>query len=690
MQQNKENSFYVFNDKLFLTDIETTNTYIYFSFNFDQYITRIPIGDLDTKSIYCDEFYHGVCQSFESLFTKNVSIRSRLMSSIPHGNMEIIYNKQAIYSDVEHYVKKNVKRITQDGSLSYNLVNHKNSHCLQYSATIIEINNSNYIVLKHKNKVVHVVDDIPNISNLELDIFPDGSLYLLYTTTDEKYRTNKAFYRKYSDSEFISFREKLLLEELDDKFFIDIGRTKDNDLKYISINSKTTTEVHALIPTNDMDFELKCIQKRKEGSQYFFEYHKETETCYIITNNDPESDLDIFSVSRENLLKGEDDKTVLFTHKKGQTIHEIDIFSNFLVIYLIENSIPKLLKYNISTREFSYLPIPENTHYIEIGANLDYNGSFYNIKCHSLIRRNPILVKFDLKDDSATTLFNSHIIANDNLVTESIVIENNIPITILYDKTTVTDHSKCFLIGYGAYGTHLMEDLQIADNTLFYAYREYFLKRGYIFVYAHVRGGKENGIQWYKGGVKELKSNSMKDLKSVTNYLVNEKKLTRNGLFIGRGISAGGLLMMSTSLMYRNENIFNTLVLKVPFLDVLTTMLDESLPLTEHEFDEYGSPKESKEIAHLMMSYSPYHLIMQGKDDFNTNLYVTGSIDDFKCPLWNIAKTMAIIRKRNLTQPTNKHQVLKVHKHGHMDEVCTQTFYDDVSREILFIEKSFE
>ena len=690
LQQNYPfKNYYKYNDKLTLTHIEPTFNYVYFSFNHDEYNARLPIQDVNLDTIYTETFYRSICSSFERKYLTKMSLHSRILSA-EYSGLELIHNKQTTYGDLEKYLKKNSKKYGNDGRISYNILNQKTSYCQQYTLTIVEVNTKNIIVLKKNNKVLHVIDDIPNVANIDIDS-TENHFSFLFTVTDEKHRTNKIYHRVYTDSDFTAFRDSLLYEESDERFFIDIGRTKNDCYSYLSINSKNTTEVYLLVPSkqgDDQPYRLHCIQRRKEGIQFFFEYHKETDTFFLVSNQDADSDLDIYRVSGSELLKGEDyEKVLLLKHLPGQAVHEIDIFENYLITYIVDASIPKLLKYDIRKNNFEQLSIPEDTHYIEVCANLDYSGSLYHIKCHSLMFKDPHLVTYNLEDNSMIDVFGAMTGRKEsNIVCEAINTNDGIPVKILYDKTLLNGTNKCFIIGYGAYGTHLLEELQIAENTLFYFYREYFLKRGYIFVFAHVRGGKENGAHWYKQGIKENKINSMMDVKSVMDYLVNTRQLTTYGSFIGRGISAGGLLMMSTHLLFQNH--FNTLVLKVPFLDILTIMLDNSLPMTEHEYDEYGDPKTDIEIAKQMARYSPYQLLLNGK--VAPHLYMTGSIDDFKCPLWNIAKLMALIRRNSaLDMQHKKINLLRVHDYGHMDEVCTKTFHDDVAKEVLFIEDSF-
>nr|CAG4709037.1 unnamed protein product [Naegleria fowleri] len=701
MQQNYiSRNVYRYSEKLLISDIETAGEWILISFNFDEYIARIPKSAIPKELIFSESFYRDVCQTFASRHLSKRSLHSKTLS-LAYSNLEVIYNKHEFTSEIEKYVKKNAKKLSKNGSLSYKIMKEKSSHCLKYAATVVDINYRLFVFIKSEKKLLHVIDDILNISNFELSPEANG-FGLLFTTTDEKHRTSKIFHRFYRNYSFDSFEEQLILEENDDRFFIDIGCTKANTFKYISINSKNTTEVHLLHSDGNGNYSRTCLHSRQNGIQFFFEHHKETDTFFIISNSSPNTDLDIYRASGSDVRNssGETPKTLIYRHKSDQSIHEIDIFSKYLVVYIVENSLIKLLKYDIANNKFEYLPVVPDTHYIELGANLEYHENRYNVKCHSLLHQDPIKVSYDLDTNNLMNVFNpssssslehgSHTNENSNLICECTEIgSNHIPIKILYDKTKIKPDSKCFVVGYGAYGTHLMEDLQVSSNTLYYFYREYFLKRGYMFVFAHVRGGRENGLSWYQQGIKEHKMNSMTDLKQVMDYMVNVRNMTRNGMFIGRGISAGGLLMMSTHLMFESEQLFKCLVLKVPFLDVLTTMLDDSLPLTEHEFDEYGDPKRDIHIAMTMMKYSPYHLLLTSSVNQFPSLLMTASHDDFQCPIWNVAKTMAAIRNKS-KEPTKSHQLVKVHHMGHADEVFTRTMLDDVAKEIVFIEKAFK
>ncbi|KAG2374408.1 hypothetical protein C9374_010692 [Naegleria lovaniensis] len=700
MQKNfKSRNVYRHSDKLLISDVETAGEWILISFNFDEYVARIPKSTVPEDLIFSERFYQDVCETFERQNLSKTSLHSKTLSST-NVNLEVIYNKHGFTVEIEKYVKKHAKKISKDRSVSYKITKEKSSHCLKYTATVVDINDRLFVFVKGEKQLLHVIDDIPNVSNFELSPEPNG-LGLLFTTTDEKHRTSKIFHRFYRNYSFDSFEEQLILEEKDDRFFIDIGCTKTNIFKYISINSKNTTEVHLLESDGNGNYTRTCLHRRQNGIQFFFEYHKESDSFFIISNSSENTDLDIYRASGSDVRRASSEvipKSLIYRHKIGQSIHEIDIFSKYLVVYIIENSLIKLLKYDIANNKFEYLPMVPDTHYIELGANLEYHENRYSVKCHSLLQQDPIKVSYNLDTNTLVNIFNysckhgTNDIYNPNLVCECTEIGNNIPIKILYDKTKINSESKCFVVGYGAYGTHLMEDLQVSSNTLYYFYRQYFLERGYIFVFAHVRGGRENGLTWYQQGIKEHKINSMMDLKQVMDYLVNVRHMPRNyGMFIGRGISAGGLLMMSTHLMFEHEQLFKCLVLKVPFLDVLTTMMDDSLPLTEHEFDEYGDPKSQVNLARIMMKYSPYHLLMTSSVKHFPSLLMTASHDDFQCPIWNVAKTMAVIRSKVAGQePKTHHHLVKVHHLGHADEVFTRTMFDDVAKEIVFIENAFK
>jgi oligopeptidase B len=206
-----------------------------------------------------------------------------------------------------------------------------------------------------------------------------------------------------------------------------------------------------------------------------------------------------------------------------------------------------------------------------------------------------------------------------------------IPVTLLYKKGTPIDGSApLFLYGYGSYG--------ISMPAGFYANHLSLVDRGLIYAIAHIRGGKEKGYNWYKTGKMEHKTNSFKDFISAGEYLVKEN-FTSKGRIVAHGGSAGGMLMGAVVNM--SPDLFAGIIAEVPFVDVLNTMLDDTLPLTPPEWPEWGNPIESKEAYERIKSYSPYDNV--AAQNYPPMLVMAG-LTDPRVTYWEPAKWVAKLR----------------------------------------------
>ncbi len=167
------------------------------------------------------------------------------------------------------------------------------------------------------------------------------------------------------------------------------------------------------------------------------------------------------------------------------------------------------------------------------------------------------------------------------------------------------------------------------------------LKQGFIIAFAHVRGGSEKGSEWHKQGTKLQKLNSFHDLFACTQFLIDQKYTCQERVCV-KGVSAGAMLAAGGMIM--RPDLFNACVVHVGFLDVLTTMLDTELPLTEHETEEWGDPLKDQQVAEYMKRYSPYELLLRTNAKLN-NIMITGALEDYRAPLWNMIKFMARVRR---------------------------------------------
>ncbi|KAL9657230.1 hypothetical protein ABK040_011452 [Willaertia magna] len=552
--KNNNNLFFKYSENIFLTDIDFTNNFIYFSINYGEFLFRVNVdntlqnslqnftqndlqSDLEKfsqnnlKNFVNENFYFKICKLFEEKFILKKNL---------HENLQLIYNKKILNLEIEKFIKKkfgNVPKI----DVTYSVILQKMSQCDNFFCNVIDINGETIAIISDlsKNRTLFIIEDIPNLANIEFEYLKNLDIFsFLFTTRDTKFRTNEISHRVYQHG--IEKFTKILYNEKDDKFFVDIGKTKNGKFHYITINSKDTTEVYLLIPNlennlqNNLQdsFNLFCLQKRKIGQQFFFEFHEETNTFFIVTNKEADGELELFTMKIENLSQLLSQKIVdnkncdniyfyntplstlyplqkIYTPQKNQSIFEIDLFSNYLILSIIDQSLPKLIKINLHTLQnslqndlqnidntlqiFENLEIFKDLHFIENKFNVDYNCKYFHIKGYSLLYKDSLQFIYNLETNEYFTIFGNLKNLETNLECEIVNVDNEIPIKIVKSKhynqpvDNVTKNCNencnendtyCFLIGYGAYNTHLLEDLEnYHNNNLFFYYRDYFLQQ---------------------------------------------------------------------------------------------------------------------------------------------------------------------------------------------------------------------
>lgn len=223
--------------------------------------------------------------------------------------------------------------------------------------------------------------------------------------------------------------------------------------------------------------------------------------------------------------------------------------------------------------------------------------------------------------------------------------------TLVHHKNIeLNSNNPVVIYGYGAYGSTLEVDFETQRLIL--------LKNGFILAFAHVRGGGELGKEWHEEGKVLKKMNSFHDFNYCIEYLIS-KGYTNPSLVCAKGSSAGGLLVAAS--MNLRPDLYQSIILKVPFLDVYKTMIDSSLPLTKHEYDEWGNPSDPN-VRELIKSYSPYQNLKKGK---LPNVLITTSFNDFRAPYWNSLKYIAKYRQVSDNKTIG---MIKVNDYGHFDD----------------------
>ncbi|WP_018674699.1 S9 family peptidase [Riemerella columbina] len=424
----------------------------------------------------------------------------------------------------------------------------------------------------------------------------------------------------------------LVYHEKDSTFDVNVFKTKSLDYIFIS-SSSTVADEHRFIPADNVNAEWTIVQPRETGLEYSVEHYKDH--FYIITNEGSASNFKFVKTPVETPQKNHWE--TIIPHRKEVLLEGVEIFRDFLVI---EERTEGLLQISIrhwETQKQYYLPFEEETYTAYIGVNLDFDSTHLRYGYSSLVQPAAIF-EFDmvnqtqvlLKEQEVVGTFNKHDYQSERLWANSRDGKTKIPISLVYHKNTkLSSSTPVLLYGYGSYG-------HTVDAT-FSRIRLSLLDRGFVFAIAHIRGGEYLGRDWYEDGKLLQKKNTFYDFIDCAEFLIAKHYTSPKHLY-AMGGSAGGLLM--GAVMNERPELFHGMIAQVPFVDVVTTMLDEDIPLTTGEFDEWGNPK-NEVYYHYMKSYSPYDNVVPKA---YPNLLVTTGYHDSQVQYWEPAKWVAKLR----------------------------------------------
>ena len=445
-------------------------------------------------------------------------------------------------------------------------------------------------------------------------------------------RVNKIF-RHEINSE--SKKDILVYEEKDDEFSTGISKTKSQDYLIIYSRSTLSSEIRYL-NSNKPKEKFKLFLKREDNHEYSISHF--SDNFYIMTNSKNSKNFRIMKCSINNTSFSNWEEIV--PHRDDVLIEDIELFNEYFVIVERHKGLLKIRIKNWNKKNDYYLPMNGETYSASLGTNLDFNTQKLRYNLSSLINPSSV-IEFDMKTELKKVLKNQEVIDKsfdpDNYVSERIWAKSHdgikIPISIVKRKETVVQKDTPLLLyGYGSYG--------ITIDPYFSTTRLSLLDRGFVYAIAHIRGSEYLGRDWYENGKLLNKKNTFLDFIYSAKHLINKQYSSSKNLY-AMGGSAGGLLMGAVINM--EPELFNGVIASVPFVDVMTTMLDDSIPLTTLEYDEWGNPNEI-EYYKYMLSYSPY-------DNVNKlnypNLMITTGLHDSQVQYWEPAKWIAKLRDYN-------------------------------------------
>ncbi|ORE09065.1 hypothetical protein BCV72DRAFT_248385 [Rhizopus microsporus var. microsporus] len=392
----------------------------------------------------------------------------------------------------------------------------------------------------------------------------------------------------------------LIFEEPNDTIFVDITSTKDGKYITINANSLSSSEVRVIDAQHDFSDnklpQVQLIRAREPGLEYYVDHHHDR--FYVLTNADNAKNFKLVQVFDN--VKDKSLWSNLITMQPTEKIEDVDLFQNHAVIYGRRDGMPMILCYDLQTNQTHEVNLPEKFCVVQPGTNLDFDTELFRF--------------------SVISPFTHESTYEYNMVSKKLT---PIRVQTIQSKQRLNTSSRnpVLMRSYGAYGTSTDIDFRIEHFPL--------LERGWVIALAHV---------------------SFKDFISVAEHLI-DMKLTSSERLAAMGTSAGGLLV--GAMLHMRPDLFKALLLRVPFLDPLSAMLNPDLPLTQIEYSEWGNPTDDPDAYKLIASYSPYENISNELFDNNKSLpslFITGGMKDQRVAYWQPLKFVA--RLRHFTPPT--------------------------------------
>jgi len=428
-----------------------------------------------------------------------------------------------------------------------------------------------------------------------------------------------------------SSEDQIVFDETDETFSVQIGKTKSKKYIVIASDQTLTTEVR-LIEANNPDGMMTVFEPRKVGHEYSVDHLNGT--FYIRTNANGAKNFKLMSCPDTKI--GMAYWTEVIPHRDDILFENYELFDNYLVADERIKGLTNLRIISLADGSEHFLDFGEETYTAGISINPNANTTLLRYSYSSLTTPNSVY-DYDMATKSRTLLKQDSVLggfSSDNYESKRLWATagdgTQVPVSLVYRKGFVQDGSAPMLLyAYGSYG--------YTTDPSFHSTVISLLDRGFVYAIAHIRGGSEMGRQWYEDGKLLKKMNTFTDFNDCARFLINDKYTSAEHMY-AMGGSAGGLLMGAVVNM--EPQLYNGVVAAVPFVDVVSTMLDATIPLTTFEWDEWGDPRK-QEYYDYMLSYSPYD---QVKEQAYPNMLVTTGYWDSQVQYWEPSKWVAKLR----------------------------------------------
>jgi oligopeptidase B len=469
-------------------------------------------------------------------------------------------------------------------------------------------------------------------------VWANDNKTIFYTKKDPvTLRSNQIYRHEIGTSQA---KDVLVYEEKDETFSCYIFKTKSDRFLIIHNFSTVSSEV-LFLDASTPEGEWTTFEKRARDHEYNVTHAGDY--FYIITNTDGAKNFKLMrtpltSTSRSNWEE-------VIPHRADVLLEGMEAFKDYFVLSERKDGLNQIRVLRWDKTDDHYIGFQDPAYSAYVGENPDYDTEMLRFHYTSLTTPGSVYA-YDMRSKERSLLKQQEIMdpkfSIDNYTSERVFAKaadgTLIPMSIVYRKGTALDGSAPLLLyGYGSYGYSM--------DAYFSSSRLSLLDRGFIFVIAHIRGGQEMGREWYENGKLLKKKNTFTDFIDCAEYLIAQNYTSKAHLY-AMGGSAGGLLMGAVTNM--RPDLWNGIIADVPFVDVISTMLDETIPLTTGEFDEWGNPK-NKEYYEYMLSYSPYDQV-EAKD--YPHMMITTGYWDSQVQYWEPAKWAAKLRALKTDQHT--------------------------------------
>jgi len=543
----------------------------------------------------------------------NYSIKLR--KKIGTNNIEEIWNgdEEKEKLDVEYFGVGDLEISFNDKYLGYSLDTKGSEY---YTIYIRDINT--------KKLVTEKIEETSGDINFSLD-----DKYIFYSKLDENHRPRKIYRHKLGTS---IKEDQLIFEEKSEAFTVGIGLSSDDKYFFINTSDHNTSEQY-YFSVNEKEPIPKLIKERQRGILY--SVNSWNEKFYKHTNENAED----FKIDISDSLEKPDWKTFIAA-KEEVLIGGLTFLKNWIIRSETSDALDKLFVKNIITEKEEELIFSDETVYVPSASLLQRDRNTDEIYLsYSSPKTQSRVYSYNLSSKEKKLVKEQEIPSGhnpDDYIVERVDCKSHdgrlVPLTITRHKNTKLDGTAHLLLyGYGSYGSSMSPSFSTTRLSL--------INRDIIWVTAHIRGGMEKGMKWWKEGKLLNKKNTFKDYIASAKYLIENKYTSKNKI-IGMGGSAGGLLM--GAVVNQAPELFLGIIMAVPFVDSLTTNLDHSLPLTVGEFDEFGNAKDKKDHFDYIYSYAPYNNIK--KMDY-PHILITTSLSDNRVLFDEPAKFTAKLRE---------------------------------------------